>query len=125
MWLRVALTPLTPKGARRVLGRFSWALCPQSGACPFLASWWCHVMWGSTYISACPLKLVISVLHHLVMARRGWQPVLLRSLPQVGRGLIFVKVGLWGPAFGGRGFHRAVNVCTRHEVELECLVKGL
>ena len=69
LWLRNAILPLSRQHARRVVGRFSWALRPQIGACPFLVGWWCHIIWGDLFVRACPLRL--SLLHCLVMVRRG------------------------------------------------------
>ena len=134
LWLRVALLPLSRKLARRVFGRFSWALRPQVGACPFLAGWWSHVMWGSSFLPSAPLKLVHSLLHCLVMSRRGWTPRRVDSPSSAGRGLVFVdaafdldrfKVGLWGPALGGRVFRCGHEVLTQQEAELDSLVQGL
>ena len=134
LWLRVALLPLSRKLARRVIGRFSWALRPQVGACPFLAGWWSRVMWGSSFLPSAPLKLVHSLLHCLVMSRRGWAPRRIDSPSSAGRGLVFVdaafdldrfKVGLWGPALGGRVFRCGLEVLTQQEAELDSLVQGL
>ena len=120
--------------ARRVIGGFSWAMRPQIGACPFLAGWWCHMMWGDSSVRVCPLKLVPSLLHCLVMVCRGWTPAIVLPPPPASRGLFFVdaaldihtyKVGLWGPAFGGRVFKCSNGVRTQQEAELDGVIKGL
>ena len=134
LWLRTAVLPLSRQQARRVVGRFSWALRPQVGACPFLAGWRCHVLWGDSFVRACPRSLVLSLLHCLVMVRRGWVPSLIMPPPPVNRGLVFVdaafdinqyKVGLWGPAFGGRIFKCSAGVRTQQEAELDGVIKGV
>ena len=61
LWLRTAILPMSRQHARRVVGRFSWALRPQIGAYPFLAGWWCHIIRGDSFVRACPLRLVLSL----------------------------------------------------------------
>ena len=91
-------------------------------------------MWGSSFLPSTPLKLVHSLLHCLVMSRRGWTPRRVDSPSSAGRGLLFVdaafdldrfKVGLWGPALGGRVFRCGLEVLTQQEAELDSLVQGL
>ena len=134
LWLHTTILPMSRQHARRVVGRFSWALRPQIGACPFLASWWCHIIWGDSFVRACPLKLVLSLLHCVVMVRRGWTPAIVLTPPLASRGLIFVdavfdihtyKVGLWGLAFGGRVFKCSNDVHTQQEAELDGVIKGV
>ena len=68
------------------------------------------------------------------MSRHGWTPRHVASPSSAGRGLVFVdaafdldrfKVGLWGPALGGRVFRCGQEVLTQQEAELDSLVRGL
>ena len=133
-WLRTVILPLSRQHACRVVRRFSWALRPQIGACPFLAGWWCHIIWGDSFVWACPLKFVLSLVHCLFVVRWGWTKALILPPPPAVRGLIFVdaafdvhtyKVGMWGPAFGGKIFKCSSDVRTRQEAELDGIIKGV
>ena len=54
------------------------------------------------------------------------QNVLVRAVGHVQQFLINrFKVGLWGPAFGGRVVSCDSDVCTQQEAELDCLTRGL
>ena len=96
-------------------------LAPAARGLPFPRGW-CHVLWGSTCLPSCPLKLVQSLLHCLVLAHRGRRLVPLCSSDLSRRGLVVVdapfdvdafEIGLWGPGSGGRVFHCSAEVQTQ------------
>ena len=114
LWLRAAVLPMTRKQARRILGRFTRAIRPSVGCMPFLARWWSFCMWGPNWVQNCPLNLVQSLCHCLVMALEGWKPAPLIPFSLAKRGTIFLdaafdvdryKVGMWAKSLGGRVFH--------------------
>ena len=128
------MLPLSKKHARRILGRYFWALRPNIGYAPFLSGWWAHCQWGEKWVQNCPLSLLTSLLHCLIVSLRGRTPKSLLPLSVCGGGLIFVdtgfdidrfKVGIWGPVLGGRVFHGSPFVKTQHEAQLEALVRGV
>ena len=82
----------------------------------------------------CPLNLLQSLCHCLVMALEGWKPVPLIPFSLAERGTIFLdaasdvdryKVGMWAKSLGGRVFHCSPWVRTQQEAELEAMVKGV
>ena len=134
LWLRAVVLPMTRKQARRILGRFTWAIRPSVGCMPFLAGWWSFCVWGPNWVQNCPLNLLQSLCRCLVMALEGWNPVPLIHFSLAERGTIFLdaafdvdryKVGMWAKSLGGRVLHRSPWVRTRHEAELEAMVKGV
>ena len=96
------------------------------GIVPFPYRLVSHVISGAAYLPSTPLKLVYSVLHSLVMSHRGCSPRRVASPSSAGRGLIFVdaafdvdrfKVGVLGPALGGRVFRFHPDVATQQEAK--------
>ena len=71
LWLRAAVLPMTCKQAQRILGRFTWAIRPSVGCMP-MAGWWMFCVWGPNWVQNCPLNLLQSLCHCLVMALEGW-----------------------------------------------------
>ena len=134
LWIRTAVLPLTRKHAYRILGRFIWRLRPTVGFTPFLSGWWAHCQWGANWLQNCPLSLLQSLLHYLLLSYRAWKPQVLLPLSICGGGVLYVdaafdvdkfKVGVWGPALGGRVFPCSPGVRTQKEAELEALVRGV
>ena len=85
-------------------------------------------------LQTCPLSLLTSLLHCLIMCLWGWTPKLLLPFSICGGCTLFVdgafdvdifKIGIWGPMLGGRVFHCSPFVCTQPKAELEALVKGV
>ena len=88
-----------------------WALRPNARYAPFVSGWWAHCQWRANWLQSCPLSLLTSLLHCLIMSLRGWTLKLLLPLSNCGGGTLFVdaafdvdrfKVGVWGPVLGGR-----------------------
>ena len=134
VWLRTALQPLTRKRARKVLGRFTWAVRPAVGGMPFLSGWWNFCQWGPNWLQNCPMRLLLSLTHVLVLALEGWRPPPLIPFVLARRGTIYVdaafdkdryKVGLWSSSLGGRVFHCSSWVRTQQEAELEAMIRGV
>ena len=90
LWIRTTVLPLTKKHARRILGRYVWALRPNAGYAPFLSGWWAYCQWGANSLQNCPLCLLTSLLHCLIMSLQGWTPKLLLPLSICGGGILFV-----------------------------------
>ena len=86
LWIRATVLPLTRKHARRILGRFIWSLRPAVGFAPFLSGWWAHCQWGPNGLQICPLSLVQSLLHCLLLSYRAWKPQVLLPLNICGGG---------------------------------------
>ena len=80
LWIRAAVLPLTHKHARRIPGRFIWSLRPTVGFAPFLSGWWAHCQWGAIWLQNCPLSLLQSLLHCLLLSYRAWKPQVLLPL---------------------------------------------
>ena len=89
---------------------------------------------GASGVQHCPLSLLTSLLHCLILSFRGWTPKSLLPLSICGGGVIFVdaafavdrfKVGIWGPVLGGKVFHCSPFVKTPQEAALEALVRGI
>ena len=127
--------PLTRKHARRILGHFIWSLRPTVGFAPFLSDWWAHCQWGPNWLQNCPLSLVQSLLHCLLLSYTAWKlQVLLPLNICVCGGVLYVdaafdvnkfKVGVWGPTLRGRVFPCSPGVGTQQEAELEAPVRGV
>ena len=73
LWIRAAVLPLTRKHARHILGRFIWSVRPAVWFAPFLSGWWAHCQWGPNWLQNCPLSLVRSLLHCLLISYRAWK----------------------------------------------------
>ena len=128
------MLPLSKKHARRLPGRYVWALRPGAGYAPILLGWWAHCQWGENWVQNCPLSLLTSLLHCLIPSLKSWTPKSLLPFLVCGGVVTFVnavfdvdrfKVGIWGLALGGRGFHRSLFVKTQQEAELEAMVRGI
>ena len=113
MWITAAVLPLTRRRARKLLGRFIWALRPAVGYLPFLAGWWSFCPWGPNWLQKCPLNLLYSLCHCLVQSLQGWNPAPLLPFSLAVKGRIFVdatfdvdryKIGLWARDLGGEDF---------------------
>ena len=86
LWIRVALLPLICKHARRILGRFIWSLRLTVGFAPLLSGWWAHCQWGANCLRNCPLSLLQSFLHCLLLSYKAWKPQVLLPLSICGVG---------------------------------------
>ena len=133
LWIRTTVLPLTKKHARRIVGRYVWVLRPYAGYASLFSRWWAHCQWGANWLQNCPLSLLTSLLHCLIMCLRGWTPKLLFPLSICGGGTLFVdaafdvdifKIGVWVLCWGAV-FHCFPSVRTQQEAELEALVKGV